>query len=56
MIRAGLLPHWDLSNVYPGLESEQFRAAIEILKGQIAELEAYCIQHGNYLLPTDCGI
>ena len=45
MIKAGLLPHWDLSNVYPSLESEQFRTAIERLKGQIAEIEAYCIQY-----------
>src|SRR5208337_1715187 len=45
MIKAGLLPHWDLSNVYPSLESEQFRTAIESLKGQIAELEAYCTQY-----------
>ncbi|MGD0422384.1 MAG: M3 family oligoendopeptidase [Candidatus Bathyarchaeia archaeon] len=45
MIKAESLPHWDLSNVYPSLESEQFRTAIESLKGQIAELEAYCTQY-----------
>ncbi len=46
MIKAGSLPHWDLSNVYPSLESEKFRTAIESLKGQITELEAYCTQYG----------
>ena len=45
MSRAESLPHWDLSNVYPGLESEQFKRAIEDLKGQIAELETYCSRH-----------
>jgi hypothetical protein len=29
------LPHWDLSNVYPGLESEQFGWAV----GQDSRLE-----------------
>ena len=45
MSKTGSLPHWDLSNVYPSLESEQFKKAIESLKKQIAELEAYCDQY-----------
>ncbi len=35
------IPHWDLSNVYPGLESKEFAADIEKLKGLIAEMEAF---------------
>jgi oligoendopeptidase F len=45
MIRTGPLPRWDLSNVYSTLESEQFRTAIESLRGQITELETYCVQY-----------
>jgi oligoendopeptidase F len=33
------LPHWDLSNVFPSLESAEFEAAIAKLKGQLDELE-----------------
>jgi hypothetical protein len=44
-MRAESLPHWDLSNVYPGLESEQFKKAVAALKGQIAELETYCSRY-----------
>ena len=35
------LPRWDLSNVYPSLDSEAFRADGERLKADIAEAEAY---------------
>src|SRR5512145_2332178 len=35
------VPHWDLSNVYPALESKEFEAAIAKLKGQLDELEQY---------------
>jgi pepF/M3 family oligoendopeptidase len=35
------LPRWDLSNVYPGLESEQFKAAIAELDRQLAEMENF---------------
>ena len=35
------LPRWDLSNVYPGLDSELFRADGERLKSDIAVAEAY---------------
>lgn len=38
---AGELPRWDLSNVYPGLDSELFRADGERLKSDIAVAEAY---------------
>jgi len=45
MNRAGSLPHWDLTNVYPSLESEEFRNGIDGLKGQIAELENYSVHN-----------
>ncbi len=35
------IPHWNLSNVYPGLETKEFAADIEKLKGLIAEMEAF---------------
>ena len=35
------IPHWDLSNVYPALESKEFEAAIASFKSQIDELEKY---------------
>src|SRR5215208_3952575 len=32
-------PRWDLSNVYPSLESKEFKAAVEDYKKQVAALE-----------------
>lgn len=37
----GALPHWDLSNVYPGLESDEFKAATGEVDRLIGDLEAY---------------
>lgn len=34
-------PHWDLSNVYPSLESGEFKSAVSEFKSQIDDLEAY---------------
>ena len=34
-------PRWDLSNVYPSLESEEFKAAVEDYKKQVASLEKF---------------
>lgn len=41
----GPLPRWDLSNVYPGLESEQFRNAFSDLKSQAEGLDSYLVEH-----------
>jgi pepF/M3 family oligoendopeptidase len=35
------IPHWDLTNVYPSLESPEFDAALGSVKDQIDALEAY---------------
>jgi pepF/M3 family oligoendopeptidase len=35
------LPHWDVSNVYPGLESEEFAQAVRQLSAGLGELDAY---------------
>jgi pepF/M3 family oligoendopeptidase len=35
------LPHWDLANVYPGLESEEFNQAFGQAKAQLDDLEEY---------------
>lgn len=35
------LPHWDLSNVYSGLESPEFAAAMADFSQQLAQLEAF---------------
>jgi pepF/M3 family oligoendopeptidase len=40
-----LLPHWDLSNVYPGLESEEFSQAVGQVKAQLHDLEEYLSIH-----------
>ena len=34
-------PRWDLSNVYPSLESNEFKNAIEDYKKQVAALENF---------------
>jgi oligoendopeptidase F len=34
-------PRWDLSNVYPSLESEEFKAAVDDYKKQVAALEKF---------------
>jgi hypothetical protein len=43
-------PRWDLSNVYPSLESEQFKAAVGDYKKQVAALERF---FKNKLSKTD---
>ncbi len=40
------LPQWDLTNVYPGLESKEFEHAREELAAQVAGLEAYLAEKG----------
>ena len=39
------LPRWDLSNVYPSLESEELRKGFADLKTQIDELDAFLDEH-----------
>ena len=39
------LPHWDLSNVYPGLESEDFQADVGRLKASLDRLDEYLATH-----------
>ncbi len=34
-------PHWDLSNVYPALDSAEFKAALATLSTQLDELETF---------------
>jgi pepF/M3 family oligoendopeptidase len=34
-------PRWDLSNVYPSLESKEFKAAVEDYRKQVASLEKF---------------
>jgi pepF/M3 family oligoendopeptidase len=40
------LPHWDLSNVYPGLESEEFKQAVTQVTADLDELDKYLSDHG----------
>ncbi len=37
-------PHWDLTNVYPSLESKEFKAAVEAFKKQVADLDDYFVE------------
>ncbi|MGA8856481.1 MAG: hypothetical protein WB643_04865, partial [Candidatus Bathyarchaeia archaeon] len=41
----GTLPRWDISNVYPALDSEQFKKAFADLKVQINAIDAYIVDH-----------
>jgi len=34
-------PRWNLTNVYPSLESKEFKAAFKSYKTQVSELEDY---------------
>jgi pepF/M3 family oligoendopeptidase len=34
-------PHWDLSNVYPGLDSSNFKSALSEVQRQIDDMEAF---------------
>jgi pepF/M3 family oligoendopeptidase len=40
------LPHWDLSNVYPGLDSREFLAAVADVAARLDSLERYMATHG----------
>jgi len=46
MMTSEQLPHWDLSNVYPGLDSDAFRKAIERLRVGLDGLDEYLAAHG----------
>ncbi|MFT3890335.1 MAG: M3 family oligoendopeptidase [Anaerolineales bacterium] len=37
-------PRWDLTNIYPSLESDEFKAAYANLKSQIADLEDFFVE------------
>ena len=39
------LPHWDLSNVYPGLESEELEQDVQRLRSQLDRLDEYLSTH-----------
>jgi pepF/M3 family oligoendopeptidase len=41
----GSVPRWDLSNVYPGLDSDQFDAAVHDLTAQLDEIESFMQSH-----------
>ena len=38
---ASSLPHWDLTNVYPGLDSEEYSQAVQYVQAQLDALDAY---------------
>ena len=46
MSEATQLPQWDLTNVYPGLESKEFEQAREELTAQVEGLESYLAENG----------
>ncbi len=37
------IPHWDLSNVYPGLESDAYAAAFEEVKAKLDDIDHYVL-------------
>ena len=44
-IKASTPPRWDLSNVYPNLDSQAFKRDFEVIKGLIDELENYLTEN-----------
>ena len=40
------MPHWDLTGIYPSLQSEEFAQAVTDLKQRLDDLDAYLIEHG----------
>lgn len=44
--KEGSLPHWDLTNVYPSLDSKKFKADVERLKKLLDELDEYIADRG----------
>jgi pepF/M3 family oligoendopeptidase len=40
-------PRWDLTNVYPSLESKEFKAAVDGFKSQVADLSDYFVEVVN---------
>jgi pepF/M3 family oligoendopeptidase len=41
----GPLPHWDLSNVYPGLDSREFSDAVADVRAKLDDMDAYIEGH-----------
>jgi pepF/M3 family oligoendopeptidase len=41
----GSVPRWDLSNVYPGLDSDQFAAAVKDLDTQLDDIDRFQASH-----------
>src|SRR5512135_3690884 len=41
----GALPHWDLSNIYPGLQSEPFVQSVADLRMRLDEIDAFMADH-----------
>jgi pepF/M3 family oligoendopeptidase len=39
------LPHWDLANIYAGMETDDFAADLAKVTGQLDELEAFVEEH-----------
>ncbi|MDF1514999.1 MAG: M3 family oligoendopeptidase [Anaerolineae bacterium] len=39
------IPHWDLSNVFPGLDSPAFNQAVDAFKSDLSDLEGYLDTH-----------
>ncbi len=39
------LPHWDLSNIFPSLESEEFKRAVGQIKAKLEDLDEYLATH-----------
>ncbi|MDX1614701.1 MAG: M3 family oligoendopeptidase [Candidatus Promineifilaceae bacterium] len=52
----GPLPHWDLSNLFASLESDEYKLAVDSLKQRMDELDAYQEEHamrGERAWPDD---
>lgn len=41
----GAVPHWDVTNIFPGLESDAFNQAVTAFKDDLAAMELYLESH-----------
>jgi len=39
------VPHWDLTNIYPALDSQEYATAVQLLDERLKDLEAFTRQH-----------
>jgi len=52
----GALPHWDVSNVFSGLESAEFNQSMADLKAQLSDLDRYLVERHIARTASDAAL